>query len=129
MDSTGILLIGHGSRVVQANNELKQIAELVQAETGCEIVETAFRELGHPDIQAGIEMCVAQGVTRLVIAPYFLFNGAHTLNDLPAEIQVARQKHAGLDIILGEPLGVHPKLAEVVCERLTEVLPTLTQRL
>ena len=127
MVKTGILLIGHGSRFIQANNELKQIAAMVQAQTGYEIVETAFREQAQPDIQTAINTCVAQGVTRLVLSPYFLFNGVHTLNDLPAEIQVAKQKHTGLEIILVEPLGVHPKLAEVVCERLNEVLPTLTR--
>ena len=119
---TGILLIAHGSRNAEANDELKRISAMVRAETGCEIVEEAFREFSQPDIQTGIEACVIQGATYIVLIPYFLFSGAHVLDDLPAEIQTAKQRHSGLEIVLAKPLGVHPKLAEVVGERLREVL-------
>lgn len=119
---TGILLMGHGSRIAEANDALNQIAGMVKAQTGAEVVEVAFRELHQPDIQAGIDACVAQGATRILLYPYFLFAGAHVLHDLPDEMEQARKRHAGLEMVLGTPLGVHPKLAEVVCERLDETL-------
>ena len=37
-------------------------------------------------------------------------------------MEQAKERHAGLEMVLGTPLGVHPKLAEVVCERLDETL-------
>jgi len=37
-------------------------------------------------------------------------------------VERAKQRHAGLEMVLGKPLGVHPKLAEVVCERIDETL-------
>ena len=119
---TGILLMGHGSRVAKANGALDKIAVMVKEQTGAEIVEVAFRELHQPDIQAGIDACVAQGAERILLSPYFLFAGAHVLEDLPDEIEQAKKRHAGLEMVLGQPLGVHPKLAEVVCERLDETL-------
>lgn len=119
---TAILLMGHGSRIAEANDALNQVAAMVKAQTGADIVEVAFRELHQPDIQAGIDACVAQGASRILLYPYFLFAGAHVLHDLPEEMTAAEQRHTGLEMVLGTPLGVHPKLAEVVCERLDETL-------
>ncbi|WP_432821553.1 sirohydrochlorin chelatase [Trichloromonas sp.] len=119
---TAILLMGHGSRVAEANSALYDIAEMVKAETGCPIIEVSFREQHAPNIQKGIDACVAKGATRILLYPYFLFAGAHVLEDLPEEIEAARKRHPGLEMVLGKPLGVHRKLAEIVCERIESTL-------
>lgn len=120
--TTAILLMGHGSRVAEANRALHEIADLVARQGGYAIVEVAFREQHSPNIQAGIDACVARGARRIVLYPYFLYAGAHVLEDLPAEMSVAARRHPGLEMVLGTPLGVHPKLAEIVCERLAITL-------
>jgi len=122
MNNTAILLIGHGSRVAEANDALHAIAEMVREQNPETVVEVAFREMHAPNIQLGIDRCVDQGARRILLYPYFLFSGAHVLEDLPEEIDNARQRHEGLQMVLGEPLGVHPKLAEIVCERVDEKL-------
>jgi sirohydrochlorin ferrochelatase len=110
--------MGHGSRIPEANDALYAIAGMVREGTGCAIVEVAFREQHAPNIQQGIDSCVAQGATRLLLYPYFLFAGAHVLEDLPAELEEAGRRYPDLEMILGEPLGIHPKLGEIVCERI-----------
>lgn len=114
---TAVLLMGHGSRVAVANDALREIAAMLEKSQGWEIVEVAFREQHAPNIQAGIDACVARGASRIVLVPYFLFAGAHVLEDLPAEMEDAAARYPGLEMVLGDPLGVHPKLAEIVCER------------
>ncbi len=118
MKKTAILLMGHGSRIPAANDALHAIAAMVREGTGCPIVEVSFREQHAPNIQKGIDACVAQGAERIVLYPYFLFAGAHVLEDLPEEMEQAADRYPGLEMILGEPLGVHPKLGEIVCERI-----------
>ena len=120
--STAILLMGHGSRIPEANDALHAIAGMVREGTGCAIVEVAFREQHAPNIQQGIDSCVAQGATRILLYPYFLFAGAHVLEDLPAELEEAGSRYPDLEMALGEPLGVHPKLGEIVCERIESTL-------
>jgi sirohydrochlorin ferrochelatase len=120
--TTAILLMGHGSRIPEANDALYAIAEMVKARTGCEIVEVAFREQYAPNIQSGIDACVARGASRVLLYPYFLFAGAHVLEDLPEEMAQAKERYPGLEMILGRPLEVHPKLGEIVCERIWESL-------
>jgi len=119
---TAILLLGHGSRAAGANDALSAIAALVKAETGAALVEVAFLPPHVPGIQEGIDRCIAQGAGRILLYPYFLYAGAHVLKDLPEQIVQARRRHPGLEMILGEPLGVHPKLAEIVRERIAAAL-------
>lgn len=119
---TAILLLGHGSRVAGANEALHAIAAMVKAETGAALVEVAFLPPHAPGIQEGVDRCIAQGAARILLYPYFLYAGAHVLKDLPEQIEQARMRHPGLEMILGEPLGVHPKLAEIVRERIVASL-------
>jgi len=122
---TAILIMAHGSRIPEANNAARQVAAMVQEMTGFEIVEVSFRELHEPDIQSGIDACVARGAGRILLMPYFLFMGAHVQHDLPEEIEEAHKRHPGLIMEMGSHLGVHRKLAEVETERVNEALDRL----
>jgi len=120
--STAVLIMAHGSRIAEANDAAREIARMVQEMTGHEIVEVSFRELHEPDIQQGIDNCVAQGAKRILLLPYFLFMGAHVQHDLPEEIETAQKRHPGLEMVMGPHLGAHRKLAEIVSERISEGL-------
>lgn len=122
---TAILMMAHGSRVANANDAAREVAKMVQEMTGMEIVEVSFRELHEPNIQQGIDACVARGAQRILLMPYFLFMGAHVLHDLPEEITEARKRHPGLTMEMGEHLGAHRKLAEIEAERISEALNRL----
>ncbi len=125
MIKTAILMMAHGSRVAPANEAARQVAAMVQEITGFEIVEVAFRELHDPNIQTGIDTCVARGANRILLMPYFLFMGAHVQHDLPEEIEEARTRHPGLIMEMGGHLGAHRKLAEIEAERIGEALARL----
>jgi sirohydrochlorin ferrochelatase len=125
---TAILLMAHGSRVALANTAAREVADMVQKMTCFEIVEVAFRELHEPNIQQGIDTCVAKGAQRILLMPYFLFMGAHVQHDLPEEIAEAQKRHPGLLMKMGAHLGVHRKLAEVEAERIGEALDQLGWR-
>ncbi|HYS42955.1 MAG TPA: CbiX/SirB N-terminal domain-containing protein [Geobacteraceae bacterium] len=120
--NTAILLMAHGSRIPEANDAVREIAALVKNMTGFEIVEVSFREQHLPNIQQGIDACVAKGAERILLIPYFLYMGAHVLEDLPAELTEARQRYPQVEMTIGKPLGAHKKLAEIVVERIAEGL-------
>jgi len=120
--NTAILLMAHGSRIPEANDAVREIAALVKNMTGFEIVEVSFREQHLPNIQQGIDACVAKGAERILLIPYFLYMGAHVLEDLPAELAEARQRYPQVEMTIGKPLGAHKKLAEIVVERIAEGL-------
>ena len=120
--STAVLIMAHGSRIAEANDAAREVATMVQEMTGHEIVEVSFRELHEPNIQQGIDTCVARGAKKILLIPYFLFMGAHVRHDLPEEIEAAQKRHPGLEMVMGPHLGVHRKLAEIVSERISEGL-------
>ena len=119
---TAILLMAHGSRIPEANGAVYEIAAMVKEMTGYEIVEVSFREQHSPNIQKGIDACVAQGAERILLVPYFLFVGAHVQEDLPAEMAAARERYPHVAFTMGKHLGAHRKLAEIVVERIGEGL-------
>jgi sirohydrochlorin ferrochelatase len=119
---TAILLMAHGSRIPEANDAVHAIAAMAKEMTGCEIVEVSFREQHLPNIQQGIDACVAQGASRVLLLPYFLFVGAHVREDLPAEMAEAKKRYPRVEFAMGKHLGVHRKLAEIVAERIGEGL-------
>jgi sirohydrochlorin ferrochelatase len=120
--STAILLMAHGSRIPEANDAAREIAAMVKQMTQFDIVEVSFREQHLPNIQTGVDSCVAQGAKRILLVPYFLYMGAHVLEDLPEELTQARERHPDVEMVLGKHLGVHPKLAEIVVDRIAESL-------
>jgi sirohydrochlorin ferrochelatase len=122
---TAILMMAHGSRIAEANDAAREVAVMVQEMTGFEIVEVSFRELHEPNIQQGIDACVARGAGRILLMPYFLFMGAHVQHDLPEEVKMAQTRHPGLIMEMGGHLGAHHKLAEIETERIGEALERL----
>jgi sirohydrochlorin ferrochelatase len=125
---TAILMMAHGSRISGANDAAREVATMVREMTGFEIVEVSFRELHEPNIQQGIDACVARGAERILLMPYFLFMGAHVQHDLPEEIEVAQKRYPELVMEMGGHLGAHWKLAEIEAERIGESLERLGWR-
>lgn len=125
---TAILLMAHGSRITEANEAVNEIAAMVREMTGYDIVEVSFREQHSPNIQKGIDACVAKGAEKILLLPYFLYMGAHVLEDLPEELAAAQKRYPGVEMAMGKHLGVHRKLAEIVVERIAESLAVTGRR-
>jgi sirohydrochlorin ferrochelatase len=125
---TAILMMAHGSRITEANDAAREVAAMVKEMTDFEIIEVSFRELHNPNIQSGIDACVARGADRILLMPYFLFMGAHVQHDLPEEIAEAKKRYPDLVMEMGGHLGAHRKLAEIEAERIGEALDKLGWR-
>jgi sirohydrochlorin ferrochelatase len=125
---TAILMMAHGSRIAEANDAAREVAAMVKEMTDFEIIEVSFRELHNPNIQSGIDACVARGAERILLMPYFLFMGAHVQHDLPEEIAEAKKRYPDLVMEMGGHLGAHRKLAEIEAERIGEALDKLGWR-
>lgn len=124
---TAVILLGHGSRIAEANNAIKEIAGLVKEKGNYDLVDIAFLQFSKPLLGDKIDECMQFGIKKIIIQPYFLHQGRHIVDDIPEEIEKARQKHPHLEIIFTRPLGVHSKLADVVIERITERLNGTTR--
>ena len=118
-----ILLVDHGSRRTEANALVEEVAAAVRKSHPDWHVAFAHLELAPPDVPTGLDACVAAGAKTVVVHPYFLGPGRHSRDDLPALLADARARHPGVEFVLSEPLGPHPKLTEVVLDRIAACLP------
>src|SRR6058998_2381188 len=84
MPKTALLLIAHGSREPAANDDLHRLADALRRRNEYAWVEAAFLELAEPDADEGGSRCVARGVERVILLPYFLSAGIHVRRDLSA---------------------------------------------
>src|SRR5262245_7416449 len=119
-DQTALLMIAHGSSRAEANADLSRLADELRQSGRFANVQPAYLELAEPDIDAGAEMCVRQGVKRVILLPYFLSAGVHVRRDLAAARDRLVERFSAVQFLLAEPLGPHPLLSEVVLQRAAE---------
>ncbi len=114
-----LILVDHGSKIEEANEVLKRIAAIIKtvSQSGFDIVEYCHMELGSPTIEEALNKCVKLGAKNIVFFPYFLIPGKHSTQDIPEMIKKAAKQHRGVRYKIAEPLGIHPKIIEVVLEK------------
>ena len=119
--STAVLLIAHGSRRQEANDDLLRLADAVRKRDRYQTVEVSFLEIASPTIPEGARCCIEQGACRILMLPYFLSAGAHVVNDLKRHQRELASEFPDVSIELCHPLGLHPLLIDIVLERLDEM--------
>ena len=112
-----LLLIDHGSTRDDANNLLPKLARMVKEMSDFEIVCYAHMELAEPTIQQGFDACIAAGADEVIVYPYFLGPGRHSISDIPRMVAHAATRHAGVSYRITEPLGLDPKIGRLIIER------------
>ena len=113
-----LLLIAHGSRRTQSNNEVAELADILRVigQKEYAVVKHAFLELAEPSIEAAIDQCVDAGVNELVVFPYFLSAGRHVAEDVPEEIEQAETRHPDLTVRLLPHFGALEKMPQLILE-------------
>jgi sirohydrochlorin cobaltochelatase len=116
-----VLLVGRGSTDPDANAEVCKVARLLQETQGFAFVETAFVSLATPNVTEGLERVRRLGASRVVVAPYFLFDGV--LPHRVVERSVAfGAEHPELDVRVAGYLGDCAELSDLVVERYHEAV-------
>lgn len=118
----GVILVDHGSRRKESNDLLVEVVQAFCRESGWSIVEPAHMELAEPSIATAFGRCVERGAKTVVVFPYFLSPGRHWHRDIPRLAAAAAAKHPGVQYLVTAPLGLHPKLLQVIDERIAHCL-------
>lgn len=147
---TGILLVGHGSRIPYNKRVIKEIAEKYAQQMPEYNVEIGFMELVEPNIPSAFNKLKKTGVKRIIVNPIFLAHGMHTKVDIPTILTLEPMKIEGHshshgnghhhhhhhhdrqaksepvefngEIIYLEPLGADDKIVDIVEERINTEL-------
>lgn len=109
----GIIIIGHGSRNKEAQNQFMEVVEKVREKSG-KLVEGAFMELAKPGFFESVEKLVSQGITNIAVYPLFLFSGIHIKEDIPELIREAEAKYQSVTFKMSGAIGPREELVQIV---------------
>lgn len=116
----GVILLAHGSRNTEADKELQETALQVQDGLSRARVILAFLQFKPPNLSEAIDQAVAEGMERIIVLPFFLASGIHVSKDIPEELEQARLRHPGVQILLSRPLLPDPRIAAILLNRIKE---------
>lgn len=115
-----VLYVAHGSRVKAGVEEARQFIESVKPQIDVDIQEICFLELADPSIVEGVSACVAKGATDIAIIPILLLTANHAKQDIPLELDKAKELYPDVSFTLGKPFGIHEKLINSLHERVQQ---------
>ncbi len=119
---TGYIIFAHGSRIEPANEGVRAVAAAFARAGKYDHVAAAFLELGTPDLDGAVDVMAAQGVSRIIVIPYFLTLGTHLERDLPKLVAHAASRHKGIQLSATAPLDGHPALVQILLDRARDPL-------
>lgn len=118
-----ILIVSHGSPNQTANGAfLSMVGRLGKRLGGLEIFP-AFMSLAEPTIQQQLSALADQGAEKVIVMPYFLFDGQHVSEDIPCMLDDFRRGRPEMLIEFLPSLQNSPALEDIVTERLASYVP------
>ena len=113
-----LLVVAHGSRRTESNEEIKRLTARVASMAGSEFdrVECAYLELAEPLIPQAIGSLAEAGATSVLVVPYFLARGAHVASDIPEQVGLAQDANPSLQIVVSEYLGASDEMANLIVD-------------
>lgn len=119
------IVFSHGSRREEG---ICRIVELVCQDIAAQTpallkVCPAYMSFNQPDMQSAVAECVAAGADKIIILPYFLYDGIHITQDIPELITQMEGKYPGVEFCLTDSLGYNPLLSLLMQHKLGRLLP------
>jgi len=123
----GVIILAHGSRrEASIRGVLDELVSRVKVLLPQEIeIGWAAFQFNYPNLKEAAESLISQGINRLIVVPYFLFQGRHITEDIPQLVEEIRKTHPEVEFILSDPLGLPECLIEEVARRIEEAIPEL----
>jgi sirohydrochlorin ferrochelatase len=109
-----LLLVAHGSASPEAQCQVSAIERLVAGELPGVTVKIGYLELADPPAGPVLDDLAAGGARRIVVLPLMLLGAGHAKSDVPALVLEGRERHPGLDIRFGSPLGLGRDLVAIL---------------
>ena len=123
MDTTGMIVLGHGSRRREVGEAFTAMVGRVAGQLPGMTVLPAFFSLGEPTLADQVRRLASGGCSRIVIMQYFLYNGVHIEQDIPEMIAELRREMPGLQFVVQPTLQDDPALERLIADRLRAAAP------
>ncbi|WP_068311608.1 sirohydrochlorin chelatase [Polycladidibacter hongkongensis] len=120
-EDTLLMVVGRGASDPDANSNVAKITRLIWEGMGFGWAETCYSGVTFPLVQPGLEHAAKLGYKRIIVFPYFLFNGVlvQRIYNFADEVAAA---HPQIEFIKASYLNDHPLVLDTMAERLAEIL-------
>ena len=115
-DDTCLVLVGRGTTDPDANGEVAKMARMLEEGMGFGGVYVCYSGTAKPLVADGLRAAALLGFARIVVLPFFLFDGVLVKRIYAAADELA-QREPQLEVLKAGYLGVHRHLADVMLER------------
>lgn len=111
-----LLLIAHGSRRQESNDEVRALASKLKKRCHQQypIIHAGFLELADPLIPNGIELCIEEGAKQITVLPYFLNSGRHVVEDIPHIVADTQKQYPDIKIKISPHLGASDVMLDLI---------------
>ncbi len=120
--ASALLLLAHGTTIPPANRAIEEVAAAVGEEADYASVGVAYLDLNQPTILDALDALAADGYDFIVTMPYFLHQGRHVAEDVPALLKEAAARWPDVTFVHAEHLGYDLLLADLIAERIASVV-------
>lgn len=119
--ATVLLGVGRGASDADANGDFCKLLRLVGEAGSFAAAEPCFIAITRPRFAEAAERVALARPHRMVVLPYFLFDGV-LVEQLAGEVQDFAGRHPAIDVRLARHLGADDGLLDLLEGRLREVL-------
>ena len=120
-DDSCLVLVGRGTSDPDANGEIAKFARMLEEGMGFGGSYVCYSGTAKPLVADGLRAAAKLGYSRLIIVPFFLFDGILVKRIYDA-VELMQQREPGLEVLKAGYLGVHPNVADVLIARAQEAV-------
>lgn len=120
-DDTCLVLVGRGTTDPDANGEVAKFARMIEEGMGFGGSYVCYSGTAKPLVADGLRTAAKLGYARLIVVPFFLFDGILVKRIYDAA-DALQQREPGLEVLKSSYLGVHPNVADVLIARAQEAI-------
>lgn len=120
MTKKAVVVLGHGSRRQEANAELEEIINLLAQRHDEWLIQKAYAEFAEPTLEQAVESLLEQGITDIVLMPFFLTMGNHLNKNLPDRLAKLTAVNPHLSITEARHLGADLLMVQLIEKRIAE---------
>ncbi|MDO8437693.1 MAG: precorrin-8X methylmutase [Nitrosomonadaceae bacterium] len=118
---TCLVLVGRGTTDADANGEVAKLARMLEEGMGFGGAYVCYSGTAKPLVADGLRAAARLGFARLVVLPFFLFDGVLVKRIYTAADDL-QEREPGLEVLKASYLGVHAHVADVMIERAREAV-------
>lgn len=114
-----LVVVGRGTSDPDANSDVSKLARMLEEGMGFGASYVCYSGTAEPTLTDGLRRAARLGCERIVVFPYFLFDGV-LVKRIYAAADELSARHPEIEVLKAGYLGAHDAVAQVFLERARE---------